>query len=90
MPKLFIAQAEKELSAHSLLANRVDWINRTYITGDTDALAAEFGARGTQVLAKICEMIPAEQRGHREDESHQAVLAVNAAAAGVAMLAVEG
>ena len=51
----FIAQAEKELTAHSLLANRADWINRTYITEDTDALAAEFGARGTQMSVRLAK-----------------------------------
>src|SRR5439155_6664199 len=45
----FVAQAEKDLAAFSVLASRADWINRTYITDDTDALAAEFGARGTQL-----------------------------------------
>jgi peptidyl-dipeptidase A len=51
----FIAQAEKELAAHALLANRADWINRTYITEDTDALAAEFGARGTQMSVRLAK-----------------------------------
>src|SRR5438552_18477286 len=53
--KAFIAQAEKELAAHALLANRADWINRTYITEDTDALAAEFGARGTQMSVRLAK-----------------------------------
>src|SRR3954464_7462546 len=51
----FVAQAEKELTAHSLLASRVEWINRTYITDDTDALAAEFGARGTQLSVRLAK-----------------------------------
>jgi peptidyl-dipeptidase A len=51
----FIAQAEKELAAHALLANRADWINRTYITEDTDALAAEFGARGSQMSVRLAK-----------------------------------
>jgi peptidyl-dipeptidase A len=51
----FIAQAEKELAAFSLLAERVDWINRTYITEDTDALAAEFGARGTEMSVRLAK-----------------------------------
>src|SRR5438046_3138239 len=53
--EVFIAQAEKELAAHALLANRADWINRTYITEDTDALAAEFGARGTQMSVRLAK-----------------------------------
>ena len=51
----FVEQAEKELAAHSLLANRAEWINRTYITDDTDALAAEFGARGTQLSVRLAK-----------------------------------
>src|SRR5882672_718001 len=51
----FIAQAEKELAAHSVLASRADWINRTYITDDTDALAAEFGARGTEMSVRLAK-----------------------------------
>lgn len=51
----FITQAEKELAAHSVLASRADWINRTYITDDTDALAAEFGARGTEMSVRFAK-----------------------------------
>src|SRR3954451_25093350 len=51
----FVAQAEKELAAHSLLASRAEWINRTYITEDTDALNAEFGARGTQLSVRFAK-----------------------------------
>ena len=54
-PEAFVAQAERELAAHALLANRADWINRTYITEDTDALAAEFGARGTQLSVRLAK-----------------------------------
>src|SRR5258706_16459319 len=51
----FAAQAEKELAAHSVLASRAEWINRTYITEDTDALAAEFGARGTEMSVRLAK-----------------------------------
>src|SRR5881227_2280112 len=51
----FIGQAEKELAAHSLLAGRAEWINLTYITEDTDALAAEFGARGTELSVRLAK-----------------------------------
>ena len=51
----FVAQAEKELAAHSVLASRAEWINRTYITEDTDALAAEFGARGTELSVRLAK-----------------------------------
>ena len=51
----FVAQAEKELAAHSVLSSRAEWINRTYITDDTDALAAEFGARGTELSVRLAK-----------------------------------
>ncbi len=51
----FIAQAEKELAAHSVLASRAEWINVTYITDDTDAIAAEFGARGTELSVRFAK-----------------------------------
>src|SRR5258706_5942599 len=51
----FIVQAENELAAHSVLASRAEWINRTYITEDTDALAAEFGARGTELSVRLAK-----------------------------------
>src|SRR5437867_12052919 len=51
----FIAQAEKELAAHSALASRAEWINSTYLTDDTDALAAEFGARGTELSVRFAK-----------------------------------
>src|SRR5881296_2669990 len=51
----FIAQAEKELKAHSVLASRAEWINSTYITEDTDAIAAEFGARGTELSVRLAK-----------------------------------
>ncbi|HEX7781177.1 MAG TPA: M2 family metallopeptidase [Sphingobium sp.] len=43
----FLARAEAAMVAHDLTQNRVDWINATYITDDTDALAAEVGAKRT-------------------------------------------
>lgn len=48
----FVAQVEKDFYAFNLTANRVAWINATYITDDTDALAAEYGARGTEMAVK--------------------------------------
>ncbi len=51
----FIAQAEKELAAHSILSSRANWINSTYITDDTDALAADFGARGTEMSVRLAK-----------------------------------
>ena len=51
MADAFIAEAEKELAALSIEQNRAEWVNATYITEDTDALAAKATAayRGTQV-----------------------------------------
>src|SRR4030095_17032360 len=51
----FVAQAEKELAAHSLLASRAEWVNQTYLTDDTDALAADFGARGTALSVRLAK-----------------------------------
>jgi peptidyl-dipeptidase A len=44
----FVAAVEKDLSDFSVEANRVGWINATYITDDTDALAARYGTIGTE------------------------------------------
>ncbi len=43
----FLAKAEKELFDFSLTSGKASWINATYITDDSDALAAHFGAIGT-------------------------------------------
>ncbi|HYD25923.1 MAG TPA: M2 family metallopeptidase [Croceibacterium sp.] len=44
----FVAAAEKDLFDYSVDASRVNWVNMTYITDDTDALAAEINAVGTE------------------------------------------
>ena len=44
----FVAAAEADLFDYSVEASRVYWINSTYITEDTDALAAAIGAVGTE------------------------------------------
>ncbi|WP_374611262.1 M2 family metallopeptidase [Sphingorhabdus sp.] len=44
----FIAKAEKDLYDFTVEAGRVQWINSTYITDDTDALAAKYGEIGTE------------------------------------------
>lgn len=49
----FIASAEKELFDFSHDAQRMAWINNTYITDDTDALAAKFGAQGTEMSVRL-------------------------------------
>ncbi|NTZ43032.1 M2 family metallopeptidase [Altererythrobacter sp. SALINAS58] len=48
----FIAAAEKDLFDYSVDASRVYWVNSTYITEDTDALAAQVGAEGTEKSVK--------------------------------------
>jgi peptidyl-dipeptidase A len=48
----FIANAEKDLFDFSVEAGRVSWINATYITDDTDAIAAKYGEVGTEKSVK--------------------------------------
>jgi peptidyl-dipeptidase A len=43
----FLGKAEKALFDFSLINGRAQWINSTYITDDSDALASYFGAIGT-------------------------------------------
>ncbi|MGE0776500.1 MAG: M2 family metallopeptidase, partial [Sphingomonadaceae bacterium] len=51
----FVAQVEKELGDYSILNARAQWINANFITEDTDAIAAEFGARGTELGVKYAK-----------------------------------
>ncbi|RSV16615.1 peptidase M2 family protein [Sphingomonas sp. ABOLF] len=44
-----VARAEKEAADYSLDASRIAWVNATYITDDTDVLAAKSGAIGTEM-----------------------------------------
>lgn len=45
--RAFVEETEKKLYDFSVDASRTYWINSTYITDDTDALAAKVGAEGT-------------------------------------------
>ncbi|HYN46652.1 MAG TPA: peptidase M2 family protein, partial [Allosphingosinicella sp.] len=45
----FIARAERELGEFTVISSRAQWVNATYITQDTDALAAHFGTIGTEM-----------------------------------------
>jgi peptidyl-dipeptidase A len=45
----FVARAEHELADFSVINARAQWVNQTYITQDTDALAAYFGTIGTEM-----------------------------------------
>src|SRR5688572_11334562 len=51
----FVAQAEKELATYTTSASRMSWVNLTYLSEDTDALAAEFGARGTELSVRLAK-----------------------------------
>ncbi|WP_324262821.1 M2 family metallopeptidase [Altererythrobacter sp. H2] len=48
----WVAEVEQELFDYSLEASRVYWVNATYITEDTDALAAAIGAKGTEMSVR--------------------------------------
>jgi peptidyl-dipeptidase A len=49
----FVARAGKELGEFSVLQSRAEWVNATYITDDTDALSAHFGALGTEMRVRL-------------------------------------
>jgi peptidyl-dipeptidase A len=51
----FVTQAEKDLFGLSVLTARANWVNVTYLNDDTDALAAEFGARGTELSVRLAK-----------------------------------
>ena len=51
--KAFVAHAERQLTADAAYENKVYWVNATYITDDTDALASEAGAKGTELAVKL-------------------------------------
>ena len=48
----FVAMAESEMFDYIVEASKIYWINATYITQDTDALAAASGAEGTEMSVK--------------------------------------
>ena len=49
----FVARAEKELAELGVIQARADWVNATYITEDTDALAAHFGTQNTELRVRL-------------------------------------
>jgi peptidyl-dipeptidase A len=49
----FVARAEKELAELSLYGSKAAWVNATYITPDTDWLAAKAGAEFTEAAVKL-------------------------------------
>ena len=51
----FVDAAEKESYDFSLDSSRVQWINATNITDDTDAVAAKFGAQYTEMSVRFAK-----------------------------------
>ena len=49
----FVADAEKQLSTATVDLSRISWVNATYITDDTDALAAKAGGEFTELQVKL-------------------------------------
>ncbi len=49
----FVAKAEKELGDFTIFNAQVSWVNNTYITEDTDAIAARVGAQGTEMSVRF-------------------------------------
>ncbi|MES2755019.1 MAG: M2 family metallopeptidase [Pseudomonadota bacterium] len=48
----FVAAAQKDIDARATTSARIAWINATYITDDTDAIAAKDGAEITELTVK--------------------------------------
>ena len=48
----FIAAVEKDLFDYTVESAQVNWVNATYITEDTDAMAARINAVGTEKSVK--------------------------------------
>ncbi|WP_221794884.1 M2 family metallopeptidase [Aquisediminimonas sediminicola] len=51
----FVAQAEKEQADFMVIASQAQWVNSTYITDDSDALAAYFGTIGTDMGVRLAK-----------------------------------
>ena len=51
----FVSAAEKELADFSVFNGQVQWVNSTYITDDTDAVAARVGAEGTEMSVRLAK-----------------------------------
>ncbi|QIG81881.1 M2 family metallopeptidase [Sphingosinithalassobacter tenebrarum] len=48
----FLDRVQEAYAAYNLTASRIAWVNATYITEDTDALAAESQAEGTRMSVR--------------------------------------
>ncbi|AYJ85684.1 peptidase M2 family protein [Sphingomonas paeninsulae] len=51
----FVAAAEAEQADFNVFNAQVSWINNTYITDDTDAVAARVGAQGTEMGVRFAK-----------------------------------
>lgn len=49
----FLAQAEKRMFDHSIINGRASWLNATYLTDDSDAVASYFGAIDTKMRVEF-------------------------------------
>lgn len=49
----FLKDAEAALNTESVRVSRIQWVNSTFLTEDTDALAAEAGARQTELSVRL-------------------------------------
>lgn len=49
----FLAQAEKRMFDHSIIKGRASWVNATYLTDDSDAVASYFGAIDTKMRVEF-------------------------------------
>ncbi|MBX7499951.1 M2 family metallopeptidase [Qipengyuania sp. YG27] len=48
----WVAMVEKEMGDFGVEYARISWVNATYITDDTDALAAKYGAEATEMSVR--------------------------------------
>ena len=53
-PAAFMKQAEQRLEDVSVKASRVSWVQETYITDDTEAIAAD---ANNEVLATVTDLV---------------------------------
>ncbi|MBX3561818.1 MAG: M2 family metallopeptidase [Sphingomonas sp.] len=51
--RAFVERAERELGEFGVINARAQWVNSTYITQDTDALAAYFGTIDTEMRVRL-------------------------------------
>lgn len=49
----FVAKAEAQLAVMSVKANQANWINQTFITDDSDAMAADVSAQQTDLQVRL-------------------------------------